>query len=158
MSFESAKNCRLIAIHRNDNRALNRDRIADSFPIISAIFTIDRDFIQDLTDCLLILSTISLILLEAHVWIFSLICSILFILKIQADQIVLSLRSGAGPILIRPLQCSPLQIMDQNWHFLDSKYSQEIICQKSIFRRLTYYTLTDIVCIYVCVHNKTVDE
>ena len=29
MSFESAKNCRLIAIHRNDNCARNHDRIAD---------------------------------------------------------------------------------------------------------------------------------
>ena len=29
MSFESAKNCRLIAIHRNDTCARNHDRIAD---------------------------------------------------------------------------------------------------------------------------------
>ena len=74
---------------------------------------------QDLIDCLPIFSTISLVLLEAHVWVFSLIYSIFFILKIQADQIVQSVRSGAAPILIRPLQCSPLQIMDRDWHFLD---------------------------------------
>ena len=77
---------------------------------------------------------------------------------LQADQVILSVQYGAGPILIRPFQCSSLQIMDQNWHFLDSKYDQEIICQKSIFRRLIYYTLTGIVDIYVCVHNKTVNE
>ena len=74
---------------------------------------------QDLTDCLRIFSTISLVLLEAHAWVFSLIYSIFFILKIQANQIVPSVRLGAGPILIRPLQCSSLEIMDQDWHSLD---------------------------------------
>ena len=67
MSFESAKDCRLIAIHRNDNCALNRDSL-----------TINRDFMQDLTDYLPIFSAISLVLLEAHVWVFSLIYSIFY--------------------------------------------------------------------------------
>ena len=81
-----------------------------------------------------------------------------FILKIEADQIVASVRSGAGPILIRPLQCSSLQIMDEDWHFLHLKYNQEIIWQKGIFGRLISYALTSIVYIYVCVQNKTVNE